>query len=153
MAFAPHGEGWHGSLRSVDILGGTETDNMHLSNIQNIREKKIKLTSCDFLACNESVPGVTRVALAKRSVASYCAWCMSPTDPRTRVPTLLIYTGQVTRTLGIYNTFWFALNVGVSYIVSPTPAGGCTIPFCAVCVNATRAWVARLYDFDWFTRC
>ena len=27
-AFAPQGEGWQGSLLSVDILGGTEMKNM-----------------------------------------------------------------------------------------------------------------------------
>ena len=27
-AFAPHGDGWQGSLLSVEILGGTEMRNM-----------------------------------------------------------------------------------------------------------------------------
>ena len=77
---------------------------------------------------------------------------MAATNSRTRVSALLIYAGEVIRTLIVNYTFWLALNVRIAYVVSDAFARSCIVSLLAVSIDSTRRGVARLDHLNW-TRC
>ena len=81
------------------------------------------------MARNEGVAGVAWITLAYGIVICCSAVSVATTDSRTGVAALLTDTGFVSGTLSADHTLWFALNVGVAYVLSNASAGGCIVPF------------------------
>ena len=106
------------------------------------------LTSRDSRARRESVSRVSRVTGALGNVIGNVTRGVEATDSRTWVYAVLGDTGQVTSTLGVYDTLWLALDVGVAPVVPDTGAAGGQSLLGADGVNATRRGVTG-FRYDW----
>ena len=68
------------------------------------------------------------------------------THPWTRVNTVLVDTGQVAGAIGIDNTLWLTLYIGVTPVVSDTRAACSVTELITHCIDTTWRWVTGLYD-------
>ena len=121
-------------------------------NQTNTNQNTILLNYSQSLTCgnprtaNEGVPGVPWVTPAVCDVVVDMTRGVVATHTRTWVNTVLVDTGQVTRTLSIDNTLGLTLDIGVTRVVSDTRAASSVTELIAHCINTTRRWVTWLYN-------
>ena len=78
---------------------------------------------------------------------------MNPTDPRTGIFTLFIYTSLVIWTFRVYCALWFAFYVRITNVIKNTFTRCCNSPFNTFCILATWWRIAWLYDLNWSWSC
>ena len=93
------------------------------------------------------------VTFALRRMVCNKAGCMSSTNTRARVQTVLVYTCQITGTLLVTDTLWFTFNIRVSSIIPYAFTGCCLVSLCTVCIYTTWRWITRLNYLYWSLSC
>ena len=102
----------------------------------------------------EWIPGVSRVAGAGGVVVVDRAGGVGPTHSWARVATLVADAGQVGGALGVNGALMSALHIGIALETGVTGAGGSSISFSALSIDATRTWSARINDlWSWCSSC
>ena len=92
----------------------------------------------DESAGRQGITLVARVACADRVVVPDVALGVDATRPGTRVPALLLHTGQVVRALSVDEALWPTAHVRVSDVLWYTLTGAGTIPGRAAGIGAAR---------------
>ena len=72
---------------------------------------------------------------------------VSPTNSWARVTALVTDTGQVGGALRVNSALVSALHIGITLETWVTGAGGSSISFSALSIDATGTWSAGIYDF------
>jgi hypothetical protein len=98
-----------------------------------------KLTLCDGIA------GVASQTRAYRLMTVGVADGVDAAGSRTRVDTLVVDAGPVSRTIRVENALWAAGQVGVAKVTGDAGAGTGAQLGAALCISSTRRWLAGIF--------
>ena len=108
----------------------------------------MKLTCRRRIAGSEWVPDQAGLAAAVGPVVLHRAGGPPPAHARARVPTLVLNTGQLDRTVGVDGALWLAFDVGVALQAGQAGTASRAAPLRALGVDTAGGRATRV-DRSW----